>query len=326
MVTVYEEQIGSGLDYADLDTWEAATDNDLVAADEQRWALLNTTDSPYEMGDGTTIAGATTDATRYRGIKYDTGAKHDGTPSSGAVVEENTSAFAAIRHGENEFHVDGVELHGKGVANGISVQGDFSLRVDSVLFFGGGSVRKGLDADSVTGVDTITIDNSFFQQWGLAIQGNSSDTDAVHCRHSTAIRQEADVNSEKTGFRFVKVTNTACFHYGGTGGHKDYLNLDGGSADYAASDDSGSEAGLDNLTASDQFVSITDDAMDLALKAGSDLEGEGTAGVLAVDWEGDARDGSTPDIGADEFVAPVTGTVNPFSMGAINLLHGKLAG
>ena len=165
----------------------------------------------------------------------------------------------------------------------------------------------GVQAGGATGADKVLVDNCFFQQWGTnSVFGNSGDTDAVHCRYCSALYQQADANNTTTGFRYVKVTNVAVLHHGGTGGHKDFLNLNGGSVDYAAHDDSGSEAGLDNLIAVDQFVSIVDDAMDLSLKSGSDLEGEATVIVgLTVDWEGDARDGATPDIGADELVAAV---------------------
>ena len=302
MVAVIEKTIGNGLDYADLDTWEADTDNHLVNDDQQQWAMLGMTDSPYEMGNTTAIAGATTDATRYRGIKYDTGAKHDGTPGSGAVLEENSAGYAAIRHTENNFHVEGIEIHGKGVAFGIRTLGDYSLSVVDCLFYGADAAREGLQAESVTGAAAITVDNCFFQQFGLAaVKGNIADTDAVHCRHCTAVRDETDDNTAVTGFRYLKVTNVACFHYGGSGGHKDYLNLDVGSADYASSDNSG-VPGLRSVIAVDQFVSITDDAMDLSLKAGSDLEEAGTGGVLGTDWEGDTRDAATPDIGADEYV------------------------
>ncbi len=67
-VTVIENTIGSGGDYADLPSWEGATDFNLVTANERHIGVL--LDQAHDLvAASQTIAGATTDATRYRVLR-----------------------------------------------------------------------------------------------------------------------------------------------------------------------------------------------------------------------------------------------------------------
>jgi hypothetical protein len=69
-------------------------------------------------------------------------------------------------------------------------------------------------------------------------------------------------------------------------------------------------ASLVDLVAADQFVSLTGGSEDFHLKAGTSLNAAGTPlGAVPTDIVGTTRDGSTPDIGAFEFIA-LTGTVS----------------
>jgi len=92
-----------------------------------------------------------------------------------------------------------------------------------------------------------------------------------------------------------------------------------------------SPIGSEPVVSSTEFVSITGGSEDLHLKTGAECIDVGTdlgTTPSGVQFDIDGRDrdteGDTWDIGADEFVASVGGTTNPFSFGAVNLLQGKL--
>lgn len=99
MTTTVTDTIGSsGAAYATIALWEDGTDNtSLVAADEIRvGALKNET---FSNGGATvaTIAGATTDATRYRHLTTDTGASfRDNASVQSNALRYNASNGAAI--------------------------------------------------------------------------------------------------------------------------------------------------------------------------------------------------------------------------------------
>lgn len=84
MPTVVTSSIGSGArDYADISAWEAATDNDLVAADEQHDGVL------YDDSDftaGAEIRSAVTDATRFRRLKVNSGDEYDIAADTGVEI------------------------------------------------------------------------------------------------------------------------------------------------------------------------------------------------------------------------------------------------
>lgn len=107
MVTVVTTSIGSGQDHADQPTWEAATDNDHVAADEvQVGEQHDDTNTSAEL----VIAGSTTDATRFRRLTVVSGSEYDpiadtgihlnfdsGTPQHGINVAENNLQLSGFR-------------------------------------------------------------------------------------------------------------------------------------------------------------------------------------------------------------------------------------
>jgi hypothetical protein len=67
-------------------------------------------------------------------------------------------------------------------------------------------------------------------------------------------------------------------------------------------EEKGGVGNLINKAGVDQFVSIAVGSEDLHLKAGSDCENAGTpVAEVTIDIDGDTRDVSTPDAGADEF-------------------------
>ncbi len=101
---------------------------------------------------------------------------------------------------------------------------------------------------------------------------------------------------------FVTREYFACDFSGAT--HRTNATTD---ATWEATDSDSNDSTL--IVADDEFVSdtVVMSTADYHLKAGSNLETIGTAGVSTIDIDNDSRDGSNPDIGADEFVAVADG-------------------
>lgn len=77
----------SGGDYSLLSTWEAAKQGNLVTADQVQVAECYD-DWASGLNDNVTVAGWTTDSTRYPKITVAAGHRHDGTPQSGFYMKK----------------------------------------------------------------------------------------------------------------------------------------------------------------------------------------------------------------------------------------------
>ncbi len=109
--------------YSTLALWEADTDNDLTSSDTvEKGQCYN--DSQFSAG--VTIAGATTDSTRYRVLTCPPGQRHDGTKATGAsingavLIQENYAVFEWMRvthpSGADYYGTDGVVRLGSGTS------------------------------------------------------------------------------------------------------------------------------------------------------------------------------------------------------------------
>ena len=105
MATVVTKTIGAGGDYATLALWEAATDIDIVSANEQHdGQLLGLSD----LGSvDVNILGATTDATRFRRLTFATGKRYDPLTDTGAGITSSNS-IRTLRWGESYFEAVGI--------------------------------------------------------------------------------------------------------------------------------------------------------------------------------------------------------------------------
>jgi hypothetical protein len=118
--------------------------------------------------------------------------------------------------------------------------------------------------------------NCLFNTVNEGIQGDSGQNGNINCANITLIRNLTDTSNANLGIRYALVTDCAVFHFGPTSGFRDYLNLNGSSVFYAASDTTGSSASLDNLVLADQYTDPAND--DWSLKAGNALAGAGSGG------------------------------------------------
>ena len=110
MPTTNISSIGTGKDYATIALWEAATDYDLVAADVVEVGEV------YDDGLAwtATMAGATTDATRYRHLRPNSGSETEFIVGSGRSLLVDTTLYMS----EPYFRVSGLELNGQEALNG----------------------------------------------------------------------------------------------------------------------------------------------------------------------------------------------------------------
>ena len=112
MVTTNDSTIGGASpDYASITLWEAATDNNMVTADTIERGLCRAA----TFAENVTIAGATTDATRYRVLTIDTASGCDTAfkagEGNGAVIDPTASGHIFTAQ-EDYFVWDGLEMTG----------------------------------------------------------------------------------------------------------------------------------------------------------------------------------------------------------------------
>ena len=81
---------GEARGYTSLQTWEDATDIDLVTATQ--CAVLECYDDAASFDDCVVIAGATVNATYFRVIRAASGQGHDGTPNNGITINYTSTA------------------------------------------------------------------------------------------------------------------------------------------------------------------------------------------------------------------------------------------
>lgn len=108
MVTVVTKTIGSGggRDYSTISAWEADTDNDLVAADQQQVGELYD-DSDFSLGSDQQFGGSTVDATRNRILRAAAGQHYNPVLDVGVWVT-NGGNNRALDVRESYFTLSGI--------------------------------------------------------------------------------------------------------------------------------------------------------------------------------------------------------------------------
>lgn len=122
MPDIITNTIGTGGDHTTFDSWEAATDNDLVTDDELHVGeLLELLTLPANR----ILSGATTDATRYRELTYASGGRYDPIADSGnGLTRAATGNMLAL--GEDFTRLTGILLANTYNGNAIALRVDTS--------------------------------------------------------------------------------------------------------------------------------------------------------------------------------------------------------
>jgi len=273
MPTTVTNSIGSGArDYATIALWEDATDINLVSADEVRVGECYN-DSEFALGAGVSLAGATTDATRYRHLTTASGQsfadhadkltnplKYDQT--KGVGLASSTYGATVLYLEEDYSRVSKLQLNVTANANiGIRFENANNSARDCLV---DGTYRSyGFDISRGTCVNCIAIVRSTgFAVYGFRFFYYGSNAQKVY--NCTAVRPSDLAGTVGAGFRGHSVGLTPiaknCASFGFTGGAGGFANITtwGTGSDYNATDSASATAGANDLTSltyADQYES-----------------------------------------------------------------------
>lgn len=330
MPTTVTNSIGSGggRDYSTIALWEDATDNtSLVAADEIR---VGECYNDSEFTGGFTIAGATTDATRFRKLTaaagqsfcdhanvltnpltYDqskgVGIKNtvDATTAFCLLSEANSTVERLQMLGANAAFSNGVfSITTSSVARNCIIkstavrgQGNNQAAAFSILFALGKLINSAVIADSgATG-------------WGVKCAYVSAGSGLYNC--SIVGTSDGSFTSSiaiETNSSNAVIKNCAVFGPWPTLTNGTFA----AASDYNATN-AGSVVGshsLSSLTYASQFQTVTTSGQDFRAVGAGSLDGAGTPDTThtaGLDIVGQTRDASAPTIGAWEVVAAAGG-------------------
>lgn len=298
MPTTVTKVIGTGGDYTTIAAWEAALPSNLVSADE-----LHVGECKNEVFSETvTIAGQTTDATRYVHLTCQSGASFsDNASVRSNALRYNTANGMALAGNipltvsTNYTRVTGLQLtNGSAYGRVLQVTATNCLIQKCVMAIGAGgdsgSPGLSLAAGSV-------VANCLVQGHASGPNENAGAAGQGELRNCTILSPGS--TSIRTGvtssYSNLKLVNCAVFGFATA-----YSGTAAGGSSHNASD-SATTFGTSNqssLTYASQFVSTTNDFR--AVDTGSLKNGTPDATYAPDDISGQSRDATTPYIGCWE--------------------------
>jgi len=296
-VNVITETIGTGGDYATIDAWEQATDNDLVAANERRIGVL--LDQEHDqVAASRTITGATTDATRYRvlrGIRpYNAGSVDRGPR---VLSSEATRVFLLQ---ENNFRMEnfGIEHTGDGNPKTIEISSGTGYRLTGlhVRYLGTGTnfIQTVLPGAATTGTIESCIVDAGAGDHCFDSSASAGHWDYINCMALNGVAHGFTMaHADCTVVNCVAAANATDFSAAAWTGHNN-----------ASSD--ATAFGPSSITSLDTDKAFVDFANgDYRIPAGSPLAGAGASTVEALDYNGQAH-----GAGGVYNIGPFHGVVN----------------
>jgi hypothetical protein len=305
MPTVVPKNVGTGGDYTSWTTWEAAKPANLVTVD-QIWEGRGANQAFNEV---VTIAGSTTDATRFARMTTQTGASYlddaglqtnayrfDST--KGCSISNNTAYGIVINIGEN-FQMSKLQVAGTGTTtSAITMTGSFACDIDQCIV----EHARTIAVVALSG-STAQIRNSLVVQRGTGAASILKLASGASCYGNTlavgtGITHPTNILEGLYGTPVVK--NTAMMGNGAT------LKTGGNTPTYTTcvTDAASPPSGVTGITYSTaNFANITDSARDFKLVSGSALIDVGTTDSTnsGVSGNGVTRSAGTYDIGSWEY-------------------------
>ena len=308
MATTVTKTIKSAAgDYTTVALWEADTDNDLVTADEIQVGEIYDVNPTAAL----TIAGATTDATRYRELTVNSAFRHAGVWDTGKMNWTGTSKPLTL--GETFARAEYLQIKNTHATAG---NGEILITANNCLV--GQCILWMTQDDGLDGNAGVT--------WSAVTGVTVRNTVSYNNRHGISITNAGGTGASIENCALVANTNSGMFTATGAapvvkntylGGNavRDLSTSGNPDVDWTittsmASDANSSETGLTNSIAWDttNFTNVTAGSIDIHLVTGSDLIDAGTdlSGTFTIDINGATRSG-TWDVGPDEFVAAAGG-------------------
>jgi hypothetical protein len=313
MTTTITNTIGaSGSDYATIALWEDGTDNtSLVGADEIRVGACK--NEVFDLGaGGVTIAGATTDATRYRQLTTDASASfRDNANVQTNALRYNESNGCAIKGAvylgyviectENYARFSGLQISaGNADSGAITHSGSNALIENSIAEGGRNGGALVISGASAMCRNTLIVGRRASAAVIANGGGSGATTNFVNCTIATPSDVTANTNGISSAYGACNVKNCAIF--GAT-------NVKNGNSTFTftncMTDATGTTGVTGGKTYANQFQNTADATRDFRAKTGADLVDAGTTDSTnaANDIAGTARpSGSSYDIGAWELV------------------------
>lgn len=284
----------SGGDYSSIDAWEADQQRDLVAADEI--AVLECYSGEYD-DNGTTIAGWTTDGTRYVEIRAASGQEHGGLASAGVRI---TSTSLRTFNLQNAARLIGLVLlptNNKGGVASAGAGGTDIVLSGCVINGGGANQSTGIIIGNQTGDEWVINNNIVYGFDGVGGEGivhNVTGTTA-HIYNNTVVGNTRGIVQ---GAGTCRLKNNIVQDSTGN----DFTGSFTDTEKNISSDATSPQVGLRNIDLA--FEDADNDDYHLAANdsdargAGVDLSADSN---FAFSDDIDGQDRVTWDIGADEF-------------------------
>ena len=309
-------------EYTSLATWEADTDNNLVAAaNGEVLTCYDDDDAPYN--DSVLVSGAVTSEDYFRVIRAAPG--HRGTPTSGVRFEKNVTVNTTMI-GVTESYCGIYDLGIKITCSTSNVTSVFGLRFNL-----GGNYGKAIGNSvynlTCTGIITngsyvyaiaaanasdCIITNNYINGIDVYyIATNSVLTSGIICAANTATRTNYVYNNTVRNVEGYGISVVAVTPYTSNAYIKNNISVNNTVGQISANPHSGS-SGTENLyqtTNATSGVTFADDGYHLAsndtgaIGLGTDLSADE---VFAFDDDIDGETRDDWDIGADEYVASIT--------------------
>lgn len=294
-----EALYGVGGYYTSLSLWEAGEQANLTTLDEIRTAVCYN-DWPSGLDDNVTVAGWTTDATRYAKITVADGHRHDGTPGTGFWITR-TGTQQVVRSGQAGTVVEWVDAFTNAT----------SFTDARAFYFTNTGVIRNCIARSAHTANALnhcldTVSNAVRVECCLVVGGYNGIRTVGPLLNSVATGAVVGV----TRSQGLVVKNTVAYGNTTNWGSGTYDAASSNNATGSATDDTpNANAGITGVTAAD-FANAA--ANDFHLSSGSVLHGAGVNlySDFTTDIDGDTWPSSGAwDIGYDYYVeagGPIT--------------------
>jgi len=320
----HQTDAGSSGEYILTVSGGTLDDNDIVSDGTNTFTVNGNADTcaivlecgaAEDIDGGLSFSGFTTDADnnlRATGGSF----KHNGTPASGCVITRNT--FNVLSPADSNLIYEDliIEETANSATNSNCISSGSS---DTNMVFRRIIVNTCVNAGAgvFDGIANLTASTSSGVVSVLDSQVINPEADGIRTGNTTGVTVNLYNNSVISAGAHGIESGSA----NGTVNAVNNLAFDSATADYAgtfdtfttngASDTTGDPVGLDSLTSSSEFTSVTGGSEDLhiltgavAKDAGTDL---GSTNAVDVDIDGTTRSG-TWDVGSDEFVSVASST------------------